>query len=70
MDRLLKYRTPLIVVGLSLLVIVIGVAIGWITKPMLKQAFGMGIIMGGTVVMFVIPIWIIQKSWLWIKSKL
>ena len=70
MDRFLKYRTTLIVVGLILLVVVIGVAIGWITKPMLKEAFGMGIIMGGAVVILVIPIWIIQKLWLWIKSKL
>ena len=70
MERLLKYRTTLIVVGLTLLVIALGVAIGWITKPMLKQAFGMGIIMGAAAVMLVIPLWIIQKLWLWIKSKL
>ena len=70
MDRFLKYRTTLIVVGLTLLVIALGVAIGRITKPMLKQAFGMGIIMGAAAVMLVIPLWIIQKLWLWIKSKL
>ena len=41
-----------------------------ISNPTLKNMVGMGLIYGGTVLLFVVPIFIIQKLWVWIKSKL
>ena len=70
MDKLRKYKTLLIVLGISVLLLVIGLEIGWITKPMIKNAIGMGILGGGAVLMIAIPLVIVQKVWLWIKSKL
>ena len=73
MDKLRKNKTLLIFLGISVLLPVIafiGLEIGWITKPMIKNAIGMGILGGGAVLMIAIPLVIVQKVWLWIKSKL
>ena len=73
MDKLRKNKTLLIFLGISVLlpgIAFIGLEIGWITKPMIKNAIGMGMIGGAAVLMIAIPLVIVQKVWLWIKSKL
>ena len=50
--------------------LVIGIEMGVISNPMIKNMIGMVLIGGGAALLFVIPIFIIPKLWLWIKSKL
>ncbi len=69
MKKLLKNKTFITLLGV-LLLLVIGVEMGWISSPMLKNAIGIGLASAGAVAIITIPIWIIQKVWIWIKSKL
>ena len=69
MKKLLKNKT-LIIFILVFVLLVIGIEVGMITNPTLKNMVGMGLIGGGSVLLILVPIFIIQKLWVWIKSKL
>ena len=69
MGKILKNKI-LIIFILVFVLLVIGIEVGMITNPTLKYSVGMGLIGGGSVLLIVVPIFIIQKLWVWIKSKL
>ncbi len=51
------------------LLLFIGVQIGLINNPMVRNMIGMGIIGGGSVLLIVGPIYLVQKLWKLIKTK-
>tara|TARA_B100001142_G_scaffold139506_1_gene141039 strand:+ start:251 stop:463 length:213 start_codon:yes stop_codon:yes gene_type:complete len=56
---------------LVFILLVIGLEVGIIPpNPIIKNIVGMGLIGGGSVLLILVPIFIIQKLWVWIKSKL
>ena len=52
------------------LLLFLGLEIGLINNSIIKNAVGMGIIGGASVLLIVVPIYLIQKLWKFIKTKL